>query len=190
MFSLTSASSCSNDHHLLIADTLRSLQTVNPDIAEVAGENLTAFGQPFIGDDEHQNPSWFQPAIRVAQECLLSATTVSRPKGPIVRRIQIQEAKALDRALHLQRISLNGVGNPLPGLFGTVGVKLNTVTKHVGTAGDHLEGHAIANTRVDRGRGSIWELEETAKPLGLDQCQWVEAKPTFAEEAQSGPPFF
>ena len=103
------------------------------------------------GDDEYQDATGLQPAIRVAQERLLGAATVSRPQCPIVRWIQITEPKALDRALHFQRISLDDVGNPLPGLLGAVGIKLDTVAKHLSTAGDNLERHAIANTRVDRG---------------------------------------
>jgi hypothetical protein len=71
--------------------------------------------------------------------------------------------------LHFQRISLDDVGNPLPGLIGTVGIKLDTIAKHLSTAGDNLEGHAIANTRVDRGRWSIWKPEEPANLLALGQ---------------------
>ena len=148
--SLTSASSHSDDHHLLIAHTLRRLKTVNPDITEMRGENLTAFGQSLARDDEQQYATGLQPAIRVAQERLLGATTVSRPEGPIVGRIQIEETKALDGALHFQRIALDYVGNPLPGLLGTVGIKLDTVAKHFGAAGDRLEGHAIADAGIDR----------------------------------------
>ena len=115
------------------------------------GENLTTFGQSVAGDNEYQHATGFQPAIGVAQERLLGAATVSRPQCPIVRRIQIKEPKALDRALHFQRISLDDVGNPLPGLLGAVGIKLDTIAKHLSTAGDNLERHAIANARVDCG---------------------------------------
>jgi hypothetical protein len=69
--------------------------------------------------------------------------------------------------LHFKRISLDDVGNPLPGLLGAVGIKLDTVAKHLSTAGDNLERHAIANTRVDRGRRSAWEHEESTNPLGF-----------------------
>jgi hypothetical protein len=53
--------------------------------------------------------------------------------------------------LHFQRISLDYVWNPLPGFLGAVGIKLDTVAKHLGTLSDGLEGHAIADTRVERG---------------------------------------
>ena len=46
---LTSASSCSDDNHLLIAHTLGCLQTVNPGVAELRCENLAAFGQSLRG---------------------------------------------------------------------------------------------------------------------------------------------
>jgi hypothetical protein len=52
--------------------------------------------------------------------------------------------------LHFQRISVDDVGNPLPGLVGPVGIKLNSVAKHLSTAGDPFEGHAIADAGVDR----------------------------------------
>jgi hypothetical protein len=52
-------------------------------------------------------------------------------------------------------------------LLGAVGIKLDTVAKHLSTAGDNLERHAIANTRVDRGRRSAWEHEESTNPLGF-----------------------
>jgi hypothetical protein len=87
----------------------------------------------------------------MAQECLFSAATVSRPQCPVIGWIQIQEAKALDRALHFQRIPWDDVGNPPSGLLGPVDIKLNTVAKHLSTVGDNLECHAIANTRVDCG---------------------------------------
>jgi hypothetical protein len=119
----------------------------------------------------------------VAQERLLGATTVSRPECPIIGWIQIEEAKALDRALHFQRISLDDVGNPLPGLIGSVGIKLNAVAKDLSIAGDRLKRHAIANTRVECGQGSAWELEEPANPLGLGQWQRVESESTFALKA-------
>jgi DNA-directed RNA polymerase subunit omega len=79
--------------------------------------------------------------------------------------------------------------NPLPSLLSAIGIKLNTVAKHLSTVGDNLERRAIANTRVDRGRRSAWELEKPANPLGFGQWQWVETKPTFADKAHWGPPF-
>jgi len=116
----------------------------------VRRENLAALSQPVAGDDKQQHTARLQPAIRVAQERLLGAATVSRPQRPIVRWIQIQEAKALDRALHFQRISLDDVANPLPCLLGTVGIKLDAVAKHLGVASNRLEGHAVADAGIDR----------------------------------------
>jgi hypothetical protein len=104
-------------------------------------------------------------------------------------RIQIQEAKALDRALHFQRISLNDVGDPLPGLLRTEGIELDTVAKHLSTVGDNLERHAIANTGVNGGRRGIWKAKESANPLGFGQWQRVEAEPTFALKAHTKAPF-
>src|ERR1035441_8570913 len=115
------------------------------------GENLTTFGQAVARDNEYQHATRFQPAIGVAQKRLLRAATVSGPQSPIVGRIQIQEAKALDRALHFQRISLDDVRNPLPGLLSAEGIKLNTVAKDLRTVGDNLERRAIADTRVECG---------------------------------------
>ena len=125
----------------------------------------------------------------MAKERLLCAATVSRPQCPIIGWIQIQEAKALDRALHFQRISLDDVGNLLPCLFGAVGVKLNAIAKHVSATGDCLKGHAIANTRVDRGRWSAGELEEIANSLGFRQWQRVEPETTFALKTRRRAPF-
>ena len=150
-FSFASSPSDSNDNHLLIAHTLRRLKAENPDIAEVGGENLTTLGQSLAWDDEEQNTARLQPTIRVAQERLLCTTAFSRSEGPIVRWIQIQEPKAFDGALHFQRVALDYVGNPLPGLLGTVGIKLDAVAKHIGAAGDRLEGDAIADTGIERG---------------------------------------
>jgi hypothetical protein len=92
---------------LLIAHTLRRLKAENKDITELRRENLAALGQPLAREDKHQNPTRLQPAIRVTQECGLCATTVSRPKDPVVGRIQIQETKAFDGAMHLQRVALD-----------------------------------------------------------------------------------
>jgi hypothetical protein len=41
--------------------------------------------------------------------------------------------------------------NPLPGLLSAIGIKLNPVANNLSPIGDNLEGHAIANTRVDCG---------------------------------------
>jgi hypothetical protein len=120
----------------------------------------------------------------VAQKRLFRATTVSRPQCVIIRWIQIEEAKALDRALHFQRIPLEDVGDSLPGLLGPVSIKLNTVAKDLRTAGDNLKSYPIANTRVDRGRRSNWKLEEPANPLGFGKWHGLEAESTFALETQ------
>jgi hypothetical protein len=125
----------------------------------------------------------------VTQECLLSATTVSRPECPIIRWIQIQEAKALDRALHFQRIALNYVVNPLPGLLGAVGIKLDAIAKHLGSACNSLERDTIAGAGIKCRRGLVWEQEKPANPLSFGQGQRVEAESTFADKAQRGSPF-
>jgi hypothetical protein len=52
--------------------------------------------------------------------------------------------------MNFQRVALDYVRNPLPGLLGTVGVELDPVAKHVGGTGDRLKGHPIANARIDR----------------------------------------
>ena len=77
----------------------------------------------------------------------MAPIAANQSAGPM--RIAINTTQALDRALHFQRVSLNDVGNPLPGLLGPVRIKLNAVAKHFSTVGDNLEGHAIANTGVD-----------------------------------------
>jgi hypothetical protein len=133
----------------------------------MCGENLTTFGQAVAGDDQYQYATGFEPAIGVAQERLLRAATVSRPQCPIVRWIQIQEAKALDWALHFQRISLDYVGDPLPGLIGAVGIKFDAITKHIGIAGDRLKRHPITNTRIKCRRRLVRKQEKPANPLGF-----------------------
>jgi hypothetical protein len=45
---------------------------------------------------------------------------------------------------------LDYVGNPLPGLLGAVGIKLDAVAKHFGITGDCLESYAIADAGVNR----------------------------------------
>ena len=98
-------------------------------------------------------------------------------------------AKALDWALHFQRISLDSVGNPPPGLLGMVGIKLNTVANRLGAAGDRLEGHAVADTGVNSRRQLFREQQESTNPLGFGQGKWVETESTFALKAQGRPPF-
>jgi hypothetical protein len=100
------------------------------------------------------------------------------------------EPEAFDGALHFQRIALNDVLNPLFGLLGAVCIKLDTVAKHFSAAGDNLERRAIANTRVERGRGFIGKQEKSANPLRFGKRQRVESETAFALEAQCGPPFF
>ena len=125
----------------------------------------------------------------VAQERLLGAPTVSRPECPIVGRIQIKESKALDGALHFQRISLKDVGNPLFGLLSAIGIKLNAVANDLSTAGDNVERQAIANTRINRGGRSVWERDKPANTLGFGQWKRVEAESTFALKTQVWAPF-
>jgi len=51
--------------------------------------------------------------------------------------------------MHFQRVALDHVRNPLPGLLSAVGIKLDAVAQHLGTTGDRLEGYAVAHARVD-----------------------------------------
>jgi hypothetical protein len=81
--------------------------------------------------------------------------------------LSTKEAKALNRALHFQRIFLDDVGNPLPGLLGAVGIKFNAVAKHLDPAGDSLESHTIADAGVKCRRGLVWQQEKPANPLGF-----------------------
>jgi hypothetical protein len=125
----------------------------------------------------------------VAQERLFSATTVSRPQSPIVRWIQIQEPKALNRALHFERISLDDVRNPLSGLLGAVGIELDPIAKHIGITGDRLKRHTIADAGIKCRRGLVWEQEKPANPLAFGQWQRVETETTFALESHTKAPF-
>jgi hypothetical protein len=52
--------------------------------------------------------------------------------------------------MNFQRVALGYVGNPLTGLLGAVGVKLDAIAKHIGACGDRLEGDTIANAGIDR----------------------------------------
>jgi hypothetical protein len=83
---------------------------------------------------------------------------------------------------------LDYVVNPLPGLIGTVGIKLDAIAKHLSTVGDNLECHAIADTGIKCRRGLVWEQEKPANPQCLGQWQRVETKPTLADKAQKEPP--
>jgi len=85
--------------------------------------------------------------------------------------------------LYFQPISLDNGRNPLPGLLGAVSVKLNAIAKHLSTIRDGLKRRPVANTRVDRRRGSIWELEESANPMGFGKWYRVEAQTAFALKA-------
>ena len=49
---------------------------------------------------EYQDTGWLEPTIRVAQEHLLGAATVTWPQCEIIRCVEIAESEALDRALH------------------------------------------------------------------------------------------
>jgi hypothetical protein len=71
-------------------------------------------------------------------------------------------------------------------LLSAIGIKLNTVAKHLSTVGDCLERHAIANTGIKCRRRLVWEQEKPANPLGFGQGQRVEAESTFALKAQGG----
>ena len=73
----------------VVRNPSRTIRAVNPDITEMRRENLTTLRQSLRGNDQHQDAGWLEPAIRVAQERLLGATTVSRPEGPIIGWIQI-----------------------------------------------------------------------------------------------------
>jgi hypothetical protein len=90
--------------------------------------------------------------------------------------------------MNFQCIALQNAWNPLPGLLSAVGIQLDAVAQHVSAARDRLEGHAIANTRVNCGR-RFWKREKPANPLGFGQWQREKAKPTFADKAQTGSPF-
>jgi hypothetical protein len=54
-------------------------------------------------------------------------------------------------------------------LVGPVSIKLDAIAEHLSTVRDNIKRKAIANTRVDRGRRTIWKPEESANPLGFGQ---------------------
>ena len=64
--SFTSGPAHSQNHDLLVAHTLRCFEAVNPDVTELRRQNLTTFGDPLAGDDEHENPTGFQPPVGMA----------------------------------------------------------------------------------------------------------------------------
>jgi hypothetical protein len=64
-------------------------------------------------------------------------------------------------------LGLDYVGNPLPGLLSAVGIQFDTVAEYLGTAGDRLEGHAIAGAGIERRREEIRKQDKSANPLSL-----------------------
>jgi hypothetical protein len=52
-------------------------------------------------------------------------------------------------------------------LLSPIGIKLDTIAKHLSTAGDNLERHATANTWVDCRRRSSWKADELSNLLGF-----------------------
>jgi hypothetical protein len=62
---------------------------------------------------------------------------------------------------------LEYVGNPLPSLLRPEGIKLDTVAEYLGTAGDRLEGYAIAGARIERRREEIRKQDQSTNPLSL-----------------------
>ena len=77
----------------------------------------------------------------------------------------MEKAKALDRALHFQRIALNYVVNPVLGLVSPVSIQLNTVAKHLSTIGDNLERHRQHKDQAPT--TEHLETRETCESAGL-----------------------
>src|SRR5947208_11490240 len=127
-------------------------------------------------------PPGLEPPIDVAQKQLLRAPALRGSQRPIVRRIAVDTSQALDWAVHCQRVALNRVGNPLPGLLGPIGIKLDAVAKHFGAAGDSFERHTIADTGIYR-RSDFRKQEEPANALCFRQWKRVEAETGLAGEA-------
>src|SRR5271167_1341345 len=135
---------------------------------------MAAIGESLSGNDEHQDTSRLQPTIGVAQKDLFGATaaTLCRTfEGPIIGAVFVQKAEAFDRAMHLQRIALEHVGNSLPGLLGAVSVKLDAITNHLGRACDGLESRTITYARIKRRRRLLWKEQKPAIPPGFGQRQ-------------------
>ncbi len=97
---------------------------------------------------------------------MLGATAFSRPKGPVIWRIQVEKPKAFDLALHFKCVALDHIGNSLPCLLSAVRVQLDTVAERLSTFGDGNKRHAIADTGVND-RGLIWKPKIAANPLGF-----------------------
>jgi hypothetical protein len=111
---------------------------------------------------------------------LLRPPALGGSQRPIVRRIAVDTSETLDWAVHVQRIALNRVGNPLPGPLGAVGIKLDAVAKHFGAAGDSLERHTIADTGISRRRSDFRKQEKRANAPRFRQWKRVEAETRLA----------
>jgi hypothetical protein len=67
--------------------------------------------------------------------------------------------------MYFQRVALDYIGNPLSGLFGAVGIKLDSIAKHICPLRDRLECRTVADTWIERCCAAIGKRKESANSL-------------------------
>ena len=97
----------SENHDLLVFDAFGFGKPIDVDILELERQDLAAVADVVRGNDHHQNASALQPTIHVIEKQPLHALRFPLADFEIVGRIQVNQRKGLDRALHIKAIPVN-----------------------------------------------------------------------------------
>jgi hypothetical protein len=156
-----------HQNDLLVAHADRLCQPINLGLTEMGGENLAALGQSLSWNDQHQAPARLKPAARVAEEDLFHALVLPRSELAVVRWVEVQQRKALNRAVCVECVTLQNITDSLPGLFGAIKIKLDAVAKHRRFARQCRERYAVTHTRIDCGTGVLRKSQKPSNPFCL-----------------------
>src|SRR5580698_3249151 len=139
LFALTARPPNAGNEDLAIANRLRIGQAKHPRTFEVGSEDLRAVGRALGRNHQQEYPTRDQPPEDVIQEDRLKSFPSVPGERPIVWGIAKADRKRLDGAMGFQTVPLDNLGKGGSGLFGAIGIQLNSVTPCARVSGDRSE---------------------------------------------------
>src|SRR5581483_9371285 len=154
--SLLAGAADAENNNLLVACRVLLCQPAYRDLPEMGGQYLGAPADALRGDHHHKHPSGLQPAEAVLKKQALRSLVVALRALEVVRRVQEQKPVTLNRAMHVEAISLHYVIQGCPSFLCAETVQLDAMTEHLRGLRDDRQRLPCTSTRIESGCGCTW----------------------------------
>jgi hypothetical protein len=159
------ASGCKHNN-LLELQARRLGESEDSQPSKLFAQQSRAFWQSQLWNHKKQHATRFEPAIGVFQKYGFQSLIVTLAKFPIVRRIQVEQRHRFRRATGIHRVGLEGFDSQASGLFGSIGVNLNSIAIAGHVLKQISECNAIADAGIER-RESLGKGQPILESFGL-----------------------